>query len=105
MRYTLDQTMYDKFRYHCFEWMDMQDELTDELQKVDNHGNLIHLSYLYQYGQRCQFNKEFHHICSKYLTNDEKLSEKIRTILLTSKHVPSLNALLSQHKPSYWIES
>ena len=104
MRYSLDQAMYDKFRRQWFEWIDWQRELNNKLETVDNNGNLIRLNYLYEYGPRCQFKEDFHVIWSKYLNTDPQLSEKTSTILLTTKHVHSLNALLSQQKSSYWIQ-
>ena len=104
MRYSSDQKTYDKFRRQWFEWIDWQRQLTDTLQNVDNNSNLIRLNYFYEYGPRWQFKDEFRIIWNEYLSTDPQLSEQTSTILLTTKHGHSLNALLSQQKSSYWIQ-
>jgi hypothetical protein len=101
MHYSSNQTMYDIFRRQCFDFMEDQHKLSDKLQRVDNNGNLIRIKYLHEYGHRCQFNKGFHRLWSNYFTNHPKLSEKISTILLTTKNVHSLNALLAKQKSTY----
>ncbi|CAM4752271.1 unnamed protein product [Rotaria magnacalcarata] len=49
MRYSTDQTMYDKFRHSWF-------------------------NYLYDYGARCQFNQQIHRMRSEYVNQYPNLS-------------------------------
>ena len=98
MRYYLDQAMFDKFRRRLFDFIDIQHELSDKNQKLDDNGNLIRLHYLYEFGPRCQFNQQFHHLWFKYFGNHPILSKEKSKIVLTTKHLHSLNALLAQYK-------
>ena len=82
----------------------MQHTLSDQLQQFDDDGNVIHFHYLYDYGPRCQFNQQFHELWSKYFTDHSVLSNEKSKILLTTKQLHSLNALLTQYKSSVRIE-
>jgi len=104
MRYSLDQIMYDKFRRQWLEFMVGKHKLSEELQKVDDNGHLIRLNYLYEYGPRCEFNKQFHRLWLNSFGTDSNISQENSTIILTTKHLHSLNALLAQHKSSYWVQ-
>ena len=103
MRYSMDQTMYDKFRRQCFDFIDIHRTLSKKLQQSNDTGNMIHLNYLYEYGARCQFNKEFHKLWNRYFDSHPILSKEKITISLTTKHLHSLNALLSQQKSFCWL--
>lgn len=102
-RYSMDQSMYNKFRQQWFDYMEKQHERSDQLQKLHNQGHLIHLNYIYEYGPRCKFNQDFQHLWSQYFNNHPSLSKEKCTILPTAKHLHSLNALLTQQKPFYSI--
>jgi hypothetical protein len=103
LRYDMDQKMYDKFRQQWFDLIDMQRVLSNKLQNFDDNGNLIRLNYLYEYGSRCQFNEEFYKIWIKHFHIDPILRQEKTAIILTSKHLHSLNALLAQQKLFCWI--
>lgn len=90
-RYSMDQSIYDKFRQQWLNYMEMQHKHSDHHQ-----GHLIHLNYFYEYGPRCRFNQEFHHLWSQYFNNHPLLSNENCKILLTTKHFRSLNVLLTQ---------
>lgn len=98
MRYYLDQTMFDKFRRRLFDFIDVQHELSNKNQRLDNNGSLIRLHYLYEIGPRCQFNQKFHNLWRKHFGNHPELSKENSLIVLTTKHLHSLNALLAQYK-------
>jgi len=98
MRYSIDQVMYDKFRRQCFEFMDIQRTLSNKLQQMNDTGHLIRFHYLYEFGARCQFNKEFHQLWIKYFGDHPDLCKEKMAISLTSKHLHTLNALLAQQK-------
>ena len=100
MRYRSDQTIYHSFRRQWFEFLDMQRTLSDQLQQLDDHGNVIRLHYFYDYGPRCQFNRQFHELWSQYFTDHAILSNDKSKILLTTKQSHSLNALLVRQKSS-----
>ncbi|CAF1385303.1 unnamed protein product [Adineta steineri] len=98
MRYILDQAKYDQFRCQWFKLIKNQQNLSDKLQQRHDNSNLIQLNYLYQYGQRCEFNNTFRRIWSDHFGTHETLSNNNSTLTLTTKHDYSLNALLVQYK-------
>lgn len=100
IRYSKDQITYDKFRDECFDYVKMQYELSDELQKFHNTKHLIHLYYPYELGPRCEFNQAFYHIWHKYFKEHPHLSKEKSKILLTTRHQYSLNILLTYQKPN-----
>jgi formyltetrahydrofolate hydrolase len=104
IQYCMDQTMYDKFRQQWFNFIDKQHELSDKLQELDDNGDVIRLNYLYEFGPRCQFNEQFHSLWSNYFNNHPTLSKKKSKIILTTKHLHSLNALLARQKSSYLFQ-
>ncbi|CAF0829729.1 unnamed protein product [Adineta steineri] len=104
MRYRTDQTIYHSFRRQWFDLLDIQHTLSDQLQQFDDHGNVIRFHYLYDYGPRCQFNQQFHELWSKYFCHHPVFSTERSEILLTTKQLHSLNALLARHKSSIEIQ-
>ena len=96
MRYCLNQRMYHSFRCQLFDFIDKHQKLSNELQKQDDLRNVIRFHYLYEFGPRCQFNQQFRQLWSKYFCDHPILKEK--SLILTTKHFRSLNALLAQHK-------
>jgi len=103
VRYSMDQTIYDKFRRQWFEFIDMRRVLSRKLQHFDDSDHLIRLHYLYEFGSRCQFNEKFHELWMKHFSNDPNLCKEKTAIILTTKHLHSLNALLSQQKSLCWL--
>ena len=101
MRYSTNQMTYDKFRRQCFDYMNIQRDLSQKLQKFDDHDRLIHFNYIYEYGPRCRFNQQFHQIWSFYFSKHPSLSNETSKILLTTKHYHSLNVLLAQQKRTF----
>ena len=98
IRYSLDRSMYDKFRRQWFDFMASQREITHKLQETDDDGHLLRLNYLYEYGQKSEFNRRFHRLWTKHFHDHPKLSEQHSTIVLSTKHMHSLNTLLTQQK-------
>lgn len=105
LRYSMDQIMYDKFRRQCFNFKDVHRALSDQLQHMDDTSQVIHLHYLYQYGDRCLFDKEFQQLWNTYFKGHSQLDPTKTTVRLTTKHLHSLNALLAQQKSSCWTSS
>ena len=104
MRYTKDQTLYEKFRQDWFGYMTMQYELSDKLQKFNDNDSLILLNYLYEFGPKCQFNQQFYCLWSEYFNQHPNLSKDKATVQLTTKHQHSLNSLLAREKSSCSIQ-
>ena len=102
LRYSMDQIMYEKFRQQCFNFKDVHRALSDQLQHLDDTGQVLHLHYLYEHGARCQFNKEFQQLWNSFFDGHSPLNTKKMTVRLTTKHLHSLNALLAQQKSSCW---
>ena len=96
LRYSADQVMYDKFRRQCFDFKDMQRAFSRKLQHADDNGHLIRFYYRYDFGVRCQFHEQFHQLWIKHFDAHPTLSTKQTSILLATKHLHSLNALLAQ---------
>ena len=96
MRYSIDQTMYDKFRHDCFDFITIQHKISDQLQQLDDTGRVIRLEYIYEFGPRCQFNEQFHKLWFDYFKKHPHFSKDNCQILLTTKHRYSLNALLAK---------
>ncbi|CAF3135773.1 unnamed protein product [Rotaria sp. Silwood2] len=92
------QTIYDKLRHQRFGFIKQQYELSEQLQKLDDHYHLIHFNYFYEFGPRCQFNQQLYHLWSEYFDNHPILSKEKSKIILVSKHLHLLNALLAKHK-------
>ncbi|CAF2104345.1 unnamed protein product [Rotaria magnacalcarata] len=104
MRYSMDETKYDEFRYKWFEYITIQHELSDKLQRLDDTGRLLHFNYLYEYGPRCEFNQQFHRLWAEYFANHSYLSKEKLKVVLTTKNLHSLNALLAKEKSNGSIE-
>ncbi|CAF2151217.1 unnamed protein product [Rotaria magnacalcarata] len=98
MRYLMDQMIYETFRQHWFDFITMKNESQEMTQQIDDNGHLIRLNYLYEQGPRCQFNQEFYQLWSSCFKNHSRLSEEKSKVILTTKHVHSLNVLLAQSK-------
>ena len=102
LHYSMDQSMYDKFRQQCFNFKDIHRALSNQLQHRNDSGEVIHLHYRYEYGARCQFKKDFHKLWNIYFHQHAYLDAKKVTVRLTTKHLHSLNALLAQQNSSGW---
>ena len=102
MRYSMDQIEYDKFRRQIFEFVKLRRQRSNKNEKLDNDKKLFRFNYLYEFGDRCEFNKEFHQIWSKYFNKHPILSENEAKVHLTTKQIYSLNALLSRQKTSFF---
>ena len=100
LRYSMEQSAYEKFRRQYFDFKDMNRALSEKLQNLADNGQVIRFNYLYEYGARCQFNEGFQQLWLKNFDNHPTLSANKCTVLLTTKHVHSLNTLLSQQKSS-----
>jgi hypothetical protein len=98
----MDQVMYDKFRRQWLDFTDMQRAFSSKLQHYHDHGHLIRLHYLYEFGARCRFNQEFRQLWIKHFGTNKILCKEKTAIVFTTKHLHSLNALLAQQKSFCW---
>ncbi|CAF4670465.1 unnamed protein product, partial [Rotaria sp. Silwood2] len=104
MRYSRYQSTYDKFRHQWFDFTAQQQELSEQLQKFDDNDRLFQLNYIYDFGSKCRFNRDFRRLWSEYFKRHPILSEQGSKIVLTSKHFNSLNTLLAAQKRSSTIQ-
>ncbi|CAF1346300.1 unnamed protein product [Rotaria sordida] len=106
LRSILDQQVYKKLRHRLFNFIGEQKRILNRNRELKQKDQYFRLSYLYEYGPKHKFNKELQEILSTGL-NPSNTSAKINkiNIRLTTKLHHSLNALLSQQKPSHPILS
>jgi hypothetical protein len=89
LRCDLDQTIYKKWRQKWFDFITLQRTLLSKLQKRKDKGEVFRFHYLYEYGARSAFNKDFHHY--------PMLDNEPIVFMLSTKHLYSLNTLFAQH--------
>ncbi|CAF4530372.1 unnamed protein product, partial [Rotaria sp. Silwood2] len=71
-------------------------------QELAKKKQRFRLSYLYEFGSKHKFNKELQGILSQYLNpKDQYSNHKKIKFILTTKSQHSLNALLSEQKPTH----
>jgi hypothetical protein len=105
LRSNLEQNVYDKLRHRLFNFMSEQHSFSKTNRELEKNNLRISLTYLYQLGPKHTFDTMFKEILSKHLYPPSKLasvpkSKQVRCILKTKQQY-SLNALLSQQKPSH----
>ena len=99
MQYTWEQAKYHSFRAHCFDLIDVLHNRVDALQKLDNEGHVFRFHYLYEVGPRCQFDRQLRQLWLDYFHDHPVLSAKVSTMMLSTKQLHSLNALLVRASP------
>ncbi|CAF1352319.1 unnamed protein product [Rotaria sordida] len=102
LRSVLDQQVYKKLRHRLFNFISEQQHILNRNRELKQNNQCFRLSYLYEYGPKHKFNEELQEILSARLnpSNPSSKANKIN-IRLTTKLHHSLNALLSQQKPSH----
>ena len=100
IRYSMDQTAYDKLRRRFFDFAEQQRIRLGKYQALEDCERVIRLHYLHDYGARMPFHRRFHQIWTSYLKEDPHLSNEKTKIILNTNHVYSSNALLARQKPS-----
>ena len=98
MRYSSDQTLYERFRSQVFDFVEQHHERLDKLYRYEDDRKLFHFNYLYEYGPRSAFNDAFHRMWTQYFKHHRIFSTEKSKVMLTSKHQHSLNAYLAQSK-------
>lgn len=103
LRYVVDQQKYHSFRQQWFDLM--QSCYTRSLRLKDrlDEGQVIRLHYLYELGPRCHFNRQFEEIWCKYFDKHVTLSKNKVSMVLRTKHLYSLNSLLSNQNCSFSV--
>ncbi|CAF4084175.1 unnamed protein product [Rotaria sordida] len=101
MRYSRNQNSYDKFRQQWFKFVEQRHELSEQLEKFNNNGRLIQFNYIYDFGPRCRFNREFYRLWSHYFQKHPTLSAENSKVIVITKHFHSLNTLFAIDKPPY----
>ncbi|CAF2844990.1 unnamed protein product [Rotaria sp. Silwood2] len=102
LRSVLDQDVYKKLRQRSFNFISEQRQVLKTNQELAKKKQRFRLSYLYEFGSKHKFNKELQGILSQYLNpKDQYSNHKKIKFILTTKSQHSLNALLSEQKPTH----
>ncbi|CAF3826272.1 unnamed protein product [Rotaria sp. Silwood1] len=99
MRFSSNQKAYDKFRGQWLDFTIYRQQLSVELEKFADNGRLFAFHYMYDFGPRCRFNREFRRLWFAYFQHHPVFSEPNSKITLTSKNFHSLNTLLAFENP------
>jgi hypothetical protein len=100
LRLFLDQQVYDKLRNRLFNFMNEQQRFSDTNRELEKNGQLVRLSYAYEYGPTREFNAKLYKTLSENLNQHVQPSKRKINMKVTTIHQHSLNALLSRQKPS-----
>lgn len=96
MQYSMRQSLYDPFRQQCFTYLESKRTPTEQHRDIDDSSPNIHFYYIYEYGSKCQFHRQFYHLWSQYFDHHPILSNKTFPIRISPKDFHSLNDLLTQ---------
>jgi hypothetical protein len=99
LRLILDETIYKRLRHRLLNFISEQRRSFENQCAFEKRNQLIHLSYLYEYGPRHKFNVVLHQVVSDHLHLDAQAPRNQVKFMLTTKKQHSLNALLSEQKP------
>lgn len=101
LRYSLDQTEYNRLRLRLFNFISEQQRHINENQDLKTKNQLVQLTYVYEYGSKHKFNEELNKKISDllYPPDRSKAAYQKPKIIINTKHQHSLNALLSEQKP------
>ncbi|CAF1285263.1 unnamed protein product [Rotaria sp. Silwood1] len=100
MRFSYNQNSYDQFRQQWFKFIEQRHELSQQLQKLDDTNCLFQFHYIYDFGPKCRFNRDFRQLWHQYFQQHPTLSEENCKIILNAKNFHSLNTLLGMDKPA-----
>ncbi|CAF5080391.1 unnamed protein product [Rotaria sp. Silwood1] len=100
MRFSYNQNSYDQFRQQWFKFIEQRHELSQQLQKLDDTNCLFQFHYIYDFGPKCRFNRDFRQLWHHYFQQHPTLSEEKCKIILNAKNFHSLNTLLGMDKPT-----
>lgn len=100
LRQTFNQQVYDRLRHQMFNFSNEQNKRCKEEQELDERKQLVHLTYSYQYGPCLEFERQCQRLLSQQVASRLKILPNKMKIILQTKQQYTLNALLSQQKPS-----
>ena len=100
LRLFLDQQVYDKLRNRLFNFMNEQRRFSDTNRELEKNGQLVRLSYVYEYGPKREFHAKLYKTLSENLNQHVQPSKRKIKMKVTTIHQHSLNALLSRQNSS-----
>ena len=100
IRFSMHPAAYETLRRRLLDFGEQQRTHLEKYRALEDKERVLHLHYLYDCGSRSRFHERFHQIWTTYLKEDPQLSNEKTKIILHTKHVYSLNALLGEQKPS-----
>ncbi len=99
LRISMDQPSYDRLRRDLISSIDREQTVFEQNETFENDDCLSRFYYLYEWGDRRQFNREFRRLWNDHFKNDRAIAAMKGKILFTTKQRYSLNTLLAQQKP------
>jgi hypothetical protein len=96
----LDQVLYDTLRRRVFRQIDQEQYLFEKNQTFKDSDHYYQAYYLFEWGPRRQFNKDFNELWIKFVKESRELTSINAKMVFQTKHQHSLNALLARQKPS-----
>ncbi|CAF4546108.1 unnamed protein product [Rotaria sp. Silwood1] len=102
LRSDLDQQVYNKLRHRLLNFVSEQKRMHKKYQDLAKANKRFRISYLHDFGPKRQFNEELREIFSRNLNVKDPLSNyRDLQLIFSTKNPHTLNALLSQYKPSH----
>ena len=89
---------YTSLRIQLFRHFHQQKLDLEERQQLEKKHQLVEVYYLFDWGTRSEFNKQFHILWSDILNKDLIFKKNGLKVVLNSKHCFLSNTLLVQYK-------
>ena len=105
LRLCLNQQIYDKLRHRLFNFIHEQQQFLGRSQQLEKTHQRLRLIYPYQFGSKRKFDSKLKQILYGSLNQHAESSKDKVNIVVTTTQQHSLNALLSQQKPSHKLLS
>lgn len=93
-----DTRQYTVLRQRLFGLIQLDKQHYQKQQQWKWNNQIVHLQYLYDWGQRCKFNEQFRILWFTHVINDPILKNRDLKMKLRTVHCHPLNALLSRIK-------
>ncbi|CAF4846836.1 unnamed protein product, partial [Rotaria sp. Silwood2] len=94
--FNLNHLTYVTLRHNLFRSIEQEKRHIIEIQQLQKRHHLIELNYLFDWGSRCEFKRQFHEFCSQILEQDPIFKTYGLKIRLNSKHCYSSNTLFAR---------
>jgi hypothetical protein len=96
LQYYLDRPVFEGLRERLLTSINLERQYRKQQQQWRLNHQWIHLHYLYDWGPRCTFNRQFKQLWSDLIRQDPAFVDTDLKLKLSSVHCHPLNALLTQ---------